>query len=142
MGRRIRMIVLGSLLAVGCAAGPVSAAAVADPGVSRTATATATGAEGVPRLGNVFLIIGENTTYSHLTTTNAPYLMGTIRPKSAWLTNYYAATHWSQANYVAMVTGQFTRCEQQDGGISCHQNIGNLFHQLDQAGRTWKVWLQ
>jgi hypothetical protein len=31
---------------------------------------------------------------------------------------------------------------QHDGGISCHQNIDNLFHQLDHAGRTWKVWLQ
>ena len=142
MSRRIRMIVLGSLLAVGCAAGPVSAAAVADPGVSRTATATATGAEGVPRLGNVFLIIGENTTYSHLTTTNAPFLMGTVRQKGAWLTNYYAATHWSQANYVALVTGQFTRCEQQDYGTACHQNIDNLYHQMDVAGPTWKVWLE
>src|SRR5438128_10186055 len=89
--------------------------------------------EGVPRFGHVFLIIGENTTYSHLTATNAPYLMGTIRPHSAWLTDYRAATHWSQANYVALVTGQFTRCEQQDGGASCHQNIDNLFHQMDIA---------
>src|SRR5260370_5295375 len=136
MRTRIRMIVLGSLLAVGCAAGPVSAAAVADPGVSRTATATATGAEGVPPLGNVFLIIGENTTYSHLTTTNAPFLMGTVRPEAAWLTNYYAATHWSQANYVALMTGQFTRCEQQDGGTSCHQNVDSLYHQMDVAGVT------
>src|SRR5258708_11469260 len=142
MSRRIRMIVLGSLLAVGCAAGPVSAAAVADPGVSRTGTAIATGAEGVPRLGNVFLIIGENTTYSHLTTTNAPFLMGTVRQKGAWLSNYYAATHWSQANYVALVTGQFTRCEQQDFGTACHQNIDNLYHQMDVAGLSWKVWLE
>ena len=90
----------------------------------------------------MFLIIGENTTYSHLTATNAPYLMDTIRPRAAWLTNYYAATHWSQANYVALVTGQFTRCEQQDGGAACHQNVGNLFHQLDVAGLSWKVWLE
>ena len=98
--------------------------------------------EGVPAFGHVFLIIGENTTYSHLTTTNAPYLMKTIRPHAAWLSNYYAATHWSQANYVALVTGQFTRCEQNDGGASCHQNVGNLFHQLDVARRSWKVWLE
>ncbi len=98
--------------------------------------------EGVPAFGPVFLIIGENTDYSSLTATNTPYLMGTIRPHSAWLTNYYAATHWSQANYVALVTGQFTRCEQQDWGIACHQNVDNLYHQLDVARRTWKVWLE
>ncbi len=99
-------------------------------------------AEGVPAFGPVFLIIGENTTYSHLTTTNAPYLMTMIRPRAAWLSNYYAATHWSQANYVAMVTGQFTKCEQQDYGIACHQNVDNLYHQMDVAGLTWKVWLE
>ncbi|HEY2313140.1 MAG TPA: alkaline phosphatase family protein [Streptosporangiaceae bacterium] len=98
--------------------------------------------EGVPAFGHVFLIIGENTTYSHLTITNAPYLLGTIRPDAAWLTNYDAATHWSQANYVALVTGQFTPCEQKDGGIACHQNVDSVFHQLDVAGLSWKVWLE
>ncbi len=104
--------------------------------------AAASAREGVPAFGHVFLIIGENTDYSHVTMTNAPYLLGTIRPQSAWLTNYSAATHWSQANYVALVSGQFTRCEQQDYGIACHQDVDNLFHQLDMAGLTWKVWLE
>ena len=120
-------------LSMGTAAPATSAAISAAP---------ATMAEGVPAFGHVFLIIGENTTYSHLTAVNAPYLMGTIRPQSAWLTSYYAATHWSQANYVALVTGQFTPCEQKDGGAACHQNVGNLFHQLDAAGLSWKVWLE
>lgn len=98
--------------------------------------------EGVPRLGHVFLIIGENTTYDHVTSTNMPYLMGTFRPQAAWFTQYYGATHWSQANYVALVTGQFTGCEQQDYGIACHQDVENLFHQLDQSRLTWKTWLE
>jgi hypothetical protein len=108
------------------AAGLGAAAAPASPASSGLVSASpASPAEGVPAFGHVFLIIGENTTYSHLKATNAPFLMGTIRPRAAWLSNYYAATHWSQANYVALVTGQFTRCEQQDGGISCHQNTDN-----------------
>jgi hypothetical protein len=98
--------------------------------------------EGVPRFGHVFLIIGENTTYSHLKMTNAPYLLGTVKPASAWLTRYYGTTHWSQANYVALTSGQFTKCEQQDYGVSCHQNVDNLFHQIDVAGGTWKTWLE
>ena len=98
--------------------------------------------EGVPRFGHVFLIIGENSTYDHLNSTNAPYLMGTFRPNAAWLTQYYAATHWSQANYVALVSGQFTECEQKDGGPLCHQNVDNLFHQLDAAQLSWKTWLE
>ena len=121
------------------AAGMIAALAAPAPGVARAA---GNPGEGVPAFGHVFLIIGENTTYSHLKTANAPFLMGVLRPRAAWLGNYYAATHWSQANYVALVTGQFTRCQQHDGGIGCHQNIGNLFHQLDLAGLSWKVWLE
>jgi len=104
--------------------------------------AAATSQEHVPRFGHVFMIIGENTTYSHLDSTNAPYLFGTIKPAAAWLTDYYAATHWSEANYVALTSGQFTGCEQKDGGAACHQNVDNLFHQIDLSGQTWKTWLE
>jgi phosphoesterase family protein len=122
------VVAVAVLMTLAGGAGPARAGAVAG--------------EGVPAFGHVFLIIGENTTYSHLQMSNAPYLLGTLRPHAAWLSNYYAATHWSQANYVALASGQFTRCEQQDGGTACHQNIDNIYHQLDVAGRTWKVWLE
>ena len=98
--------------------------------------------EGVPPFGHVFLIVGENTTYDHLNATNAPYMMGTLRPHSAWFTHYRAATHWSQANYIALTSGQFNRCEQQDYGAACHQDVDNLYHQLDVEGLTWKTWLE
>jgi hypothetical protein len=105
------------------------------------ASAARRGADGVPRFGHVFVIIGENTDYQHVTTTNAPYLTTAIRSSSAWFENYYAATHWSQANYVALTSGQFTSCEQKDGGYACRDDVDNLFHQLDGAGKRWTVWL-
>ena len=138
MRTRIAVVFLPVLALVAALSTPMAAPASS----AAISAAPANLAEGVPAFGHVFLIIGENTTYSHLTAVNAPYLLGTIQPHSAWLTSYYAATHWSQANYVALVTGQFTRCEQKDGGIACHQNTGNLFHQLDAAGLSWKVWLE
>jgi Phosphoesterase family len=137
--------VVSALATVAMAASVATAASATMAAAGSQHRASSSGpapVEGVPRFGHVFLIIGENTTYSHLTTTNAPYLLGTIKPRAAWLTNYYAATHWSQANYVALMTGQYTRCEQHDGGVACHQNIGNLYHELDRAGLTWKVWLE
>jgi Phosphoesterase family len=100
------------------------------------------GADGVPRFGHVFVIIGENTDYQHVTPTNSPYLMTSIRPSSAWFTSYYAATHWSQANYVALTSGRFTACEQKDEGYACRDDVDNLFHQLDGAQKTWKTWLE
>jgi hypothetical protein len=126
---RIRLFLAAALLAFGLAAIP------------QVSTAGG-GAEGVPHFGHVFVIIGENTDYQHLTATNAPYLMTTIRPASAWFTNYYAATHWSQANYVALTSGQFTPCEQKDLGYACRDDVDNLFHQLDGAGMSWKTWLE
>ena len=142
MRRRFsRSLIPIAALLLGSGASQALAVGAGAPAIGGPSSA-AVQAEGVPALGPVFLIIGENTTYSHLTTTNAPYLMTTIRPRAAWLSNYYAATHWSQANYVAMVTGQFTRCEQQDFGIACHQNVDSLYHQMDVTGLTWKVWLE
>jgi Phosphoesterase family len=96
------------------------------------------GAEGVPALSHVFVIIGENTQLSQLNQGNAPYLLGMLKPDrgSAWLTNYWATTHYSEANYVAMVSGQFTTCEQKDGTTtSCHQDasVDNLFNQMGHA---------
>ena len=106
------------------------------------ASAAGGGDDGVPRFGHVFVLIGENTDYQHLTPTNAPYLTTVVRPASAWFENYYAATHWSQANYVALTSGQFTACEQADGGYACRDDVDNLFHQFDGAGMSWKVWLE
>jgi hypothetical protein len=114
--------------------------------VPSTATGATTDREGIPHFGHVFLIVGENTTYSHLKMSNAPYLLGDIRPRSAWLTSYRGTTHWSQANYVAMTSGQFTKCQQQDYGIVCHQNVENIFHQMDVSLGTWHgawtTWLE
>jgi phosphatidylinositol-3-phosphatase len=126
------------------AIGSTAALVVGLFGTLRVAPAAAGGGrlEGVPPFGHVFLIIGENTTYSHLKMSNAPYLLGTLKPESAWLTEYRGTTHWSQANYVALTSGQFTKCEQQDYGISCHQNVDNLFHQIDGVGSTWTTWLE
>jgi phosphatidylinositol-3-phosphatase len=126
---RMRLLFAATLAAVGL-------------GTLAQASAAGRGAEGVPPFGHVFVIIGENTDYQHLTTTNAPYLTTTIRPASAWFENYYAATHWSQANYVALTSGQFTPCEQADFGYACRDDVDNIFHQLDQANMSWKVWLE
>jgi hypothetical protein len=103
--------------------------------------AAAGGREGVPAFSHVFLIIGENTSYSQLSANNAPYEELHLRPDAAWLTNYWATSHYSTSNYVAMTSGQYNRCEQEDvKPIDCHQNTANLFHQLTKAGISWAAW--
>jgi phosphatidylinositol-3-phosphatase len=101
------------------------------------------GFEGVPSFDHVYLIIGENTELGQINKQDAPYIMGTLKPESAWLTQYFALTHFSEANYVGMTSGQFTACQQFDGSAaSCHQAIDNLFAQLDVAGVTWQSWME
>jgi hypothetical protein len=117
------------------------AAALASAGGAQATAKT----DGVPQFGHVFVIIGENYNYSQVTMKNSPYLVGTIKPQSAWLTNYWATTHYSESNYVAMTSGQFTPCEQADGSIaSCHQDVANLFNQLDTAygPGAWTSWME
>lgn len=98
---------------------------------------------GVPAFGHVFLILGENTDASALNPTNAAYILGELQSRSAWLTNYFALTHHSEANYVGMTSGQYTMCEQLDGPAEqCHQDVDNVFHQLDQRGISWRAWLE
>jgi hypothetical protein len=48
-----------------------------------------------------------------LTKNNSPYLLGTVKPASAWLTNYWATTHYSESNYVALT--QRVRAQAQPG---------------------------
>jgi hypothetical protein len=66
----------------------------------------------VPRFGHVFLIVGEHTSYEQITTPHAPFLADTIKRRGAWATDYHAFRRSSSlGQYVAMVSGQFARCE-------------------------------
>lgn len=99
--------------------------------------------EGVPRLGNVFLIVGENTEITQVNPQSMPYLSTGLLPRGAWLTHYYAITHFSLANYIAMTSGQYTACHQGDyGPAECHQDIDNLFSRMTGARISWKSWME
>ena len=107
------------------------------------ASATPPAYEGVPAFGNVFVLVGENTSLSQLNAKDTPFQTGVVRPNSAWFTNFFGTTHWSLANYIAMTSGQFNDCQRDDlGPADCHQNVDNLFHQLDVAGISWQEWME
>lgn len=120
---------------------------VAAPGAARSAAPGA-----VPAFGHVFLIVGENASFSEITPRHAPYITGTLRPDGAWLTHYSGLADGSLANYAAMVSGQFVRCENNNdfsftngdvpGQHACHQNVDNLFHQLDAKNISWQEWTE
>jgi hypothetical protein len=118
----------------------ISVSALAVSVLPSSASAPTPG-EGVPSFGHVFVIVGENTKLNQLTANNTPYLVNTLKPASAWLTDYWAASHFSTSNYAAMTSGQFTNCEQLDNPpAECHQDVPNIFGQLDTAGIPWTSW--
>jgi hypothetical protein len=104
--------------------------------------------EGVPQFGHVFLLLGENTSLSEVNPHNTPYLVGQLKPRAAWLTNYKALVDGSLADYMAMTSGQFQPCDVNDAfpynpntdKPTCAQSVNNLFHQLDKAGVSWTEW--
>lgn len=98
--------------------------------------------EGVPAFGHVFEIVGENTSLSQIKPRHAPYLTGTLKPNAAWLRDYHSLHHTSSlGDYIGMTSGQFTHCEANNALPNhCHQNIPNLFGQLDAAHLQWREW--
>jgi hypothetical protein len=69
---------------------------------------TARGATAPPSFSHVFVIFGENKELSAINSTNAPWIMGTLKPSSAWLTGYDAVVHKSRRDYVAITSGQYS----------------------------------
>jgi hypothetical protein len=110
--------------------------------VASALVAAAPASAAIPRFGHVFLIVGENTSYAQITPRHAPFLTGTVRPRGAWVTNDHSFTKSSSlGQYVAMVSGQYTRCEaNNDLPDHCHQRAPNLFAQLAASGRSWRDW--
>jgi hypothetical protein len=101
------------------------------------------GSRVVPRFGHVFVIVGENTSLRQVTRRSAPYLTRRFRESAAWLTGYHALADGSLANYVAIVSGQYTRCEVNNAAPDhCHQRVANLFSQLDAHGLSWIAWME
>jgi hypothetical protein len=106
-----------------------------------SADAQVADAASVPRFNHVFVIVGENTELIQINRNSMPFFSQTFKPDSAWLTNYWATSHFSTSNYVAMTSGQYTPCEQFDyPPARCHQDVPNLFNQLTDAGVSWTAW--
>lgn len=116
-------------------------ASVAMLGSARAETAAR---QTTPTLGHVFVLMGENQGLDKLTLKHAPYLVGSLKPRSAWLTDYRGVTlGGSLANYLGMTSGRFKKCDLNDDlPDHCRFKGDNLFHQLDAAGMTWRSWME
>jgi phosphatidylinositol-3-phosphatase len=139
MTRNARILV--SLITASIAVAVLSFAGVSAAAERPASPATATTA---PPFGHVFVIMGENTALSQLTSKTTPYLIDTLKPSSAWITNDYSfPVDGSLANYIGLTSGQYIPCEVHNLlPDKCHQNVPNVFQQLSSTGRSWRVWAE
>jgi hypothetical protein len=109
----------------------ISGAVAAVTGLAGAAAAVA-----VPSFGHVFVIVGENKSLSQISSSDAPYIMNTLKPESAWFTDYNDVTAGSLADYVALTSGQYAACEK--SGPCGQQDVPSIFSQLGNGN--WQDW--
>ena len=93
----------------------------------------------VPPLTHAYVIVLENRAYEGIVgSPDAPYLNSLIA-RYGLAQSYQAVAHPSQPNYVALVSGS-------TNGVTDDEphdiNAPNVFDQLEQAGRTWRVFAE
>ncbi|RYZ89587.1 MAG: hypothetical protein EOP04_06410 [Proteobacteria bacterium] len=91
-------------------------------------------ADALPQVDHVIIVEFENTDYKKAM---AQPTFATLAKQGANLSNFYAETHPSQPNYLAMIGGE-TFGVKGDGNVNIDdRHIGDL---IEEAGKTWKVY--
>ncbi len=158
MNRTSGRTVAGLLFA--CAYATISGNSFADPNACEREPVSVE-----HKVKHVFVITLENKSYDDTfgTSTQDPYLKGTLVPMGALLTQYFSTGHVSLDNYIAMMSGQSSTLQTQvdcasfndfqltgidaDGqavGTGCvyPKRIRALPDQLREAGYSWRGYME
>ena len=88
----------------------------------------------------VIVVVEENHSIGQIIgSPRAPFL-DRLATKGTLLTSYFAITHPSLPNYIAMVSGATQGITSDCGG--CNVDAPNLADQLERAGISWKAYMQ
>lgn len=142
-----------TLKGLSLAAGIVLLVSGALAALGALAPSGAQAASSVPALDHVVWIVDENHDYSGsmgiIGNSNAPYFNHTMVPEGALATNYFAVTHPSLPNYLALVGastfGQTQDCTAPgatDGPCRFSTSQPSIFERVDEAGKSWKEYAE
>lgn len=113
---------------------------IASPSVGGPKDAMAPRAEVVPKFSHVMIIVMENKESSDVVgNRRMPNFNGWAR-QYALLKSYYAITHPSLPNYLALIGGDFYGI--QSDCTNCFVNARSLPDLLEASGRTWKAYME
>ncbi len=94
----------------------------------------------IPSFDHIVLIMLENRDYKSVMDGTQMPLLSTIAKQNVLLSNYFAVTHPSLPNYIALVSGGTQGITSDCTG--CFVNQPNLADLIEASGRTWKSYLE
>jgi phosphatidylinositol-3-phosphatase len=95
---------------------------------------------GLPNFDHIILIMLENRDYKSVIGSKSMPLLNTLANQNVLLANYFAVTHPSLPNYIALVSGGTQNIKSDCN--SCFVNQPNLADRIEASGRTWKSYME
>jgi hypothetical protein len=159
--RTAGLLAVVALTAAACASGSSSPSTTAS-----TLVTSITAVGGLPGIRHVFVVVLENEGYASTFGHPAadPYLATTLPSMGAQLVNYYGIGHFSNDNYIALISGQAPNpsnqadCQVmadfpagttigaggQSNGSGCvfPSTVHSVADELDSAHLTWKAYME
>jgi phosphatidylinositol-3-phosphatase len=125
------------LLATACFV--LAACASVKSGVSTAVSTVLPQAHDVPSFDHIVLILLENRRFDQVIgRSSSMHHLNDLARKNVLLSNYFAVSHPSLPNYIALVSGSTDNIK--SDCISCFVNQPNLADLLDASGHTWKTY--
>src|SRR6516165_12255730 len=111
------------------------AAVSSTPAIADTSSA-------VPRYDHIFVVVEENHGLTDVIGNPAAPNLNALAQQFGLATNYFGVTHPSEPNYVALLGGNTFGIADDNPYFLNAVNKPSLISQLDEAGITWKAYLQ
>src|SRR5665213_1387497 len=162
----LTLVAVVAALATACSSNSSSTTTSSTVATGQTQSPAVSTATGLPRIRHVFVIMLENEGYASTfgDPTADPYLATNLPASGAQLSQYHGIAHFSNPNYIALISGQApnpsnqTDCQVfadfpagtpigsggQIAGSGCvfPSQIPTVADQLDSAHLTWKGYMQ
>jgi phosphatidylinositol-3-phosphatase len=133
-----RRAALANRVATATPAPAVTPGAAAPTSPALPSPATPLGA--VPSFSHVFVIVLENHEYGTIIGSSAAPYINRLAAGNGLATNYYAASHPSLPNYLALTAGGTFGIA--SDCTTCFVNATNIADQLEASGRSWKAYME
>jgi hypothetical protein len=94
----------------------------------------------LPNFDHIVLIMLENRDYSNAMDGTQMPKLAALAKQNVLLSNYFAVTHPSLPNYIALMSGNTLGIT--SDCTNCFVNQSNLADEIEASGRTWKAYLE